>query len=949
MLSLFKGTKIKKITAAVTTLSFVFSIFAQSGFAAPSALTGSSQAAAQAIPVSSASDNIVPFNIGRITDFFNAGGDKVIVNIQDLHAHEETQRNINNILAFLDSRYGIENIYIEGAVGNADTSWLSDIKDGEIGKAVIERLIRDGKLTGAEYYAVTHSKNLILKGIENEKLYLENFKRLGQIYKEREEISLSMLSVTATYKEAAAAYYSRENREFLKRYDRYKNGSYPSDKFFRYLMSRAQKAGVNFANYPVIVSFAELIKTQNRLDASKINSQIAKFLEDLKNELSFKEYKKLSDMMGAPEKEGSLYLALSQVYDEKGYGKKYPALKEFFDFINLNQNINPIDLLSEENLIVKDITYKFSKSPAEREVISLGFLLSLFDGYLNNKITAKDYSFLSQNKDVLNGLWKKYVSAAGLAQIEKYEKLFNDFYTVNIERNRHFLKTIGGELPPPAIQKVRLIEPSSRKLAQDLLKDAKNIDIVITGGFHTNDLAKLMGDNGYSYVVITPNVTQSAVLADKLYDADFLSQLPIFESSFQKAVEAGILNFNTEKPIEALAGFTASFSVIDEIIRKMAEQNKDARAEDILNALPQYYNEQILTNKVNNENLKSRHGIENIKMVSVEKNSDGSYKAAFSYEQKGQSKETVWTANSQTEGQLNYNPKERRNIALIVGSLFFAAATIFVSLPLLALGAPIAAVAASFAIGALGAVAVNFETHAITKIFEEAAGWAENGIFKQYGIEEPSAEELVKFLSDYEQDLKDTQRDYLDNEYGSRGLPENVKLVDYKVSGGQDALRNLTFSYVNEEEPNVIYVDAKALYFLVKQQEKYGGRGADLARSVIADHEYEHLTRISQGSARGKWFEETRIFIKDLRGFKRFFAANEKKVIGDNIRRADAWTSDANVRFSDYKSAALDKPELSYNSSQALSFYKNGLDLFKFVHNKRGAIRDNPSLIRSVE
>ena len=133
-----KQEGLRKTAAVFTAISFMLSIFTSGGFAAPSQMPMRAQSAkiAPALPA----DYIVPFNIGRVTDAVNYKSDKVIVQIQDLHSHEETQRNIAGIISFLDSKYKIGNIYVEGAVGDIDTSWLAGIEDeavktSEIGRA----------------------------------------------------------------------------------------------------------------------------------------------------------------------------------------------------------------------------------------------------------------------------------------------------------------------------------------------------------------------------------------------------------------------------------------------------------------------------------------------------------------------------------------------------------------------------------------------------------------------------------------------------------------------------------------------------------------------------------------------------------------------------------------------------------------------------------------------
>ena len=107
---------LKKFTAILTTTCFVFSIvFSQTVYAAIPISN-------MAIPSNLQSpDTLIPFNLGRITDAYYSNSGDIVINIQDLHSHEQTQRNISSILSILDNKFGLSDIYIEGATGTLNT------------------------------------------------------------------------------------------------------------------------------------------------------------------------------------------------------------------------------------------------------------------------------------------------------------------------------------------------------------------------------------------------------------------------------------------------------------------------------------------------------------------------------------------------------------------------------------------------------------------------------------------------------------------------------------------------------------------------------------------------------------------------------------------------------------------------------------------------------------
>ena len=115
-----------KVTAVFTAFCFTVSIICSQNVYAAMPLPNTPQTN---ISLANMPKELIPFNLGRITDAYYTNSDDIIINIQDLHSHEQTQRNIASILSVLNSKFGIFDIYVEGASGTINTKWLSDIKD----------------------------------------------------------------------------------------------------------------------------------------------------------------------------------------------------------------------------------------------------------------------------------------------------------------------------------------------------------------------------------------------------------------------------------------------------------------------------------------------------------------------------------------------------------------------------------------------------------------------------------------------------------------------------------------------------------------------------------------------------------------------------------------------------------------------------------------------------
>jgi hypothetical protein len=80
-----------------------------------------------------------------------------------------------------DEKYGVKNIYLEGAYGQVSTKWLTVAKDENIKNSVMNKLLENGRLTGAEYFSASKGKTEIIKGLENKEAYFDNLKRFGTL------------------------------------------------------------------------------------------------------------------------------------------------------------------------------------------------------------------------------------------------------------------------------------------------------------------------------------------------------------------------------------------------------------------------------------------------------------------------------------------------------------------------------------------------------------------------------------------------------------------------------------------------------------------------------------------------------------------------------------------------------------------------------------------------
>lgn len=530
-----KDFSFNKFVSVFTTLCFITSImFSQTTYASMTAAT-------IYLPLNETlndiSKTLIPFNLGRITDaYYSDNSKEIIINIQDLHSHEQTQKNISLILSLLDSKYGLDNIYVEGATGSLSTAWLSNIKDSSSKQKVLDILLKNGRLTGGELFSVESNKNNILKGLEDKKVYSANFERLNNLYNKQTEINNYISLLKTVFNDKSKQYFSKENEKLNKTVQDYKNGKITTDKYIKILLQKAQQAGVNLSKYKSIINFSKIVSKQNSFDSNKLSEEIKILLSELKKTLPFNEYKSLIKKSSKQELEIEFYVDLIKKAKELNLldEKKFKHTKLFFEYLLLNQSFNTIDLSNEEELLIKEINNKFAKTANEKEIYFLKNYLEQISHYLTNKMAAKEYDSFVLNADKFKLLWAKYIDIDNIIDTTKYFDLVDDFYKYNVERNKIFIKNLTGKNTKSEFKDLRIKNANinhEEKVIEDI-KNGKKVHVVITGGFHTYGFNKLLEKENISYMVITPNITEDTVKAENLYENIFNEQYKITNATF---------------------------------------------------------------------------------------------------------------------------------------------------------------------------------------------------------------------------------------------------------------------------------------------------------------------------------------------------------------------------------------------------------------------------------
>ena len=460
----------------------------------------------------------IPSSLGKVTSSKFYDSRELIINIQDLHCHPQTQRNIASILEYLSSKYNIDRIYLEGAYKNINTKMLSDFKNEQFGSKILESLVDNGQLSGTEYYSAISGKNEIIAPMEEEGLYKENIKLFGEIINKRPDVEQICSKLENDINSIKKDYfeYNRELRKFERIITKFKNKKLTPANYYGLLENTALKNNIDLKNYPNIAAYINLLKINNHINRNKLPSEIKQFMASLKAEISYGEYinllnesNNLKDITNISQK----LLLFNETYKitEKF---KLKNVNDFLQYIEFNKNINPIEFIDEEENLIDTVFSKLAKNKYEHEVLFLSYFLPKIKDYFLADITAKNYYKFDGLFTKFKKILLSYSSDEIVSELDKYQNLLSLYHKNNIKRDSVFAQKLIEEKNKNNVA-VQNTSDALKYIEKDLQN--KKIKLVVTGGFHTTGLENTLENNKISYVIITPKITSDIDKAKEIY------------------------------------------------------------------------------------------------------------------------------------------------------------------------------------------------------------------------------------------------------------------------------------------------------------------------------------------------------------------------------------------------------------------------------------------------
>ncbi|MDR3113109.1 MAG: hypothetical protein LBU09_01900, partial [Endomicrobium sp.] len=190
-------------------------------------------------------------------------------------------------------------------------------------------------------------------------------------------------------------------------------------------------------------------------------------------------------------------------------------LKLFLELKKLRAQVNPAALFFQEQTLRETITFCLANSQEENEISFLNAFFPFLKQYLSSSLTAKDEKYFKEKFKLFNETYAKYAALNHLSLLSESFAFLNDYYDTNNKRNEIFFENINKYTPLISGKSSEALHagdlPAGSLPAAEILSNAKEIIIVVSGGYHTEAVVGMLDLKKISNMTITPNISSNGI------------------------------------------------------------------------------------------------------------------------------------------------------------------------------------------------------------------------------------------------------------------------------------------------------------------------------------------------------------------------------------------------------------------------------------------------------
>gem|GEM_PF-6712184 len=503
-----RSRSLRFIINGITFWSFLFSIITTDYILAATTSAEPSNATSGVSGVSIEPKNLsVPLGSGEIKNTFIGSSGRTIIHIQDAHCNYAAQKSIEAIIKHLANTYDIKLVALEGGKGNYDLSIFTKIKDPIIRRKVSDYFVKEGRINGSEFFAINNPDKVKLFGIEDEELYKENLDAYRNSLLNKEEAGKYLNTLSTAIANLKIKIYSPELKALDEKVRAYHDNKIDFKKYIKDLDDMAEAAKIDFNNYKNMLSLIAILRDEKAINFTEADRERNKLIDIISRNISKANLEELIGksarfkMGGITSEEFYSYLFKKARFSGVDFGT-FPNLVKYSEYVNRYEAVDKAAIFIEIKGLERALINKSAKTEDQKAICSVDNDLTIIKGMFNISLMKEEFDYYIANRDSFR--MKRFIDFvntkaplygfsfklnSGIEKMDIYIEDMEKFYNCSLKRDSAFIKNI------------------EKKFKNE------NVDVMIlvTGGFHADNLSRQFKEKGYSYIEVIPKFDKTDV------------------------------------------------------------------------------------------------------------------------------------------------------------------------------------------------------------------------------------------------------------------------------------------------------------------------------------------------------------------------------------------------------------------------------------------------------
>ncbi|MBF0253275.1 MAG: hypothetical protein HQL29_05600 [Candidatus Omnitrophica bacterium] len=456
---------------------------------------------------------------------------QLVIHIQDAHCNYSCQKQISEIINYVNTKYGVDTLNLEGGAEDYDISIFTNVEDKVKREKAADHFVKMGLVNGAEYYAINNPEKVTLWGVEDVDLYINNLKVYRNSLENQKERDAYLEELNSAIKQLKTKIFNPALMEISIKQAAYKEGNLDFKDYVVFLADRADssiaegvsnegvrpQSGVQSVRRgltpttPNIAKLDEIIANENFINFKRADAERSYLIDEFKTTLS--KYamedlaKKTISFKNSEMKQEEYYAYLiNTAKDFKVDLTAYPELTKYIEYINAYNEIDKSAVFEEIKELEKNIKNSLFENKEQKELDAISTNLNMLSNIFNISISRKDWNEYSEvNRETYSiERYKSFIAteapkygisinlSEGIEKIDTWRNNIEDFYKYSFARDEAFLNNLskGESRTANVILRSKATKDPSPTKNSTQPKESNGIapTILITGGFHADNL-----------------------------------------------------------------------------------------------------------------------------------------------------------------------------------------------------------------------------------------------------------------------------------------------------------------------------------------------------------------------------------------------------------------------------------------------------------------------------